>query len=175
MVKKLTCPVKLHHPQAQVPTRGSERAICYDFYCVGGLEGLDEKLLAKFSEQKPDQVAGWRKMETDGQIIVPPSTGFLFRTGISMAIEEGHGCFFWDRSGMGGSRLIHRFAGVIDEDYRGEWFVRLFNFNATAQVISVGDRIVQGVFQERIEAEFPVVGTLPESVRGTGGFGSTGD
>lgn len=170
------CPTKLIHPLAKVPTHGSDRAAGYDIYCVGGLDGLEQDFVSKMHDNDPRQLREWQLMAGGhGEAIISPNTGFLFRTGMQMAIQEGHACYLWDRSGMGGSRLVHRFAGVIDEDYRGEWFVRLFNFSKYPVAIVVGDRIVQGIYQERIEVEHPIVDTLPESVRGTGGLGSTGD
>lgn len=166
--------MKLLHPQAQVPTQGSEHAAGYDIYCVGGLEGLNPKLLDKIRQEDPEQVQQWEIMGNTGNITIQPGHGFLFRTGLAMAIAPGHVCCFWDRSGMGGFKMVHRFAGVIDEDYRGEWLVRLFNHSRWPVIIHVGDRIVQGLFQERIEVDFPVVSELPDTARGAGGFGSSG-
>lgn len=80
----------------------------------------------------------------------------------------------WDRSGLGGIDCVHRLAGVIDEDYRGEWLVRLINFGRNAVMINEGDRIIQGVFQERVEAIFEMADELPSSNRSTGGFGASG-
>ena len=137
---------------------------------------MEPGFLEKMRRKDPAQVDYWELMEEQGSIVIASHDTFLFRTGMQMAIQPDYACFFWDRSGMGGNRLIHRFAGVIDEDYRGEWFVRLYNFNEESQRIDVGDRIVQGVFHERIIADFPVTtDALPASVRGTAGFGSTGD
>jgi len=79
----------------------------------------------------------------------------------------------WDRSGMGAKKIVHRLAGVIDEDYRGEWFVRLVNHSSEVVRVEVGDKIVQGIYTERTEVECPIVPALPETSRGTGGFGST--
>jgi len=108
-----------------------------------------------------------------GYRTIDPGTGFLFRTGFAQAIQPDYGCFFWDRSGMGG-KGVHRFAGVIDEDYRGEWLVKLFNHSNRVVGIKPGDKIVQGIYQLRTEATFPIVTELPDTLRGEGGFGSTG-
>lgn len=167
MTKQIVCPTKLLHPLAKAPTRGSEFAAGHDIYCVGGLTGVDE------SKWDANQQRAWRDMESRGYVTLDPGQGFLFRTGFSQAIQPGHACLLWDRSGMGGIKMVARLAGVIDEDYRGEWFVRLINLSQVPHVITVGDKIVQGVYQERIAAEFPVVTELPPTVRGDGGFGST--
>jgi dUTP pyrophosphatase len=75
---------------------------------------------------------------------------------------------------MGGKDLIHHFAGVIDGTYRGEWKVRLCNHSDVPYTITEGDRIVQGIFTEVINATWDVVNELPATVRGEGGFGSSG-
>jgi dUTP pyrophosphatase len=107
-------------------------------------------------------------------LIMQPMEAHLFKLGIEAAIEPGYGLFYWDRSGMGGKRQIHRFAGVIDSTYRGEWAVSLCNFSGAPQIIHEGDRIIQGVFAEVINGSWDEVDVLPESTRGRGGFGSSG-
>jgi len=134
---------------------------------------MPNDLVMKICEKLPLWEAAQADLKAN-MFVLEPGGSHLFRTGISMAIEEGHACYFWDRSGMGAFQEVHRLAGVIDEDYRGEWLVKLINLSGVPRKISPGDKIVQGVFQERIEAEFPVVDTLPETARGAGGFGSTG-
>lgn len=169
MPPKITCPTMLLHPMAKAPTHGSEKAAGYDIHCVGGLEGLD---LSKWQE-KPEQITAWKAMGEVGHVVLAPGEGFLFRTGFAQAIQPDHVCVLFDRSGMGGSKQVHRLAGVIDEDYRGEWFVRLINLSPVPVTIFVGDKIVQGLYQIRIEAEFPLTNTLDATARGTSGFGST--
>ncbi len=169
-VKQIVCPTKLLHPEARVPLHGSARAAGFDIYCVGGREGLDE------TKWDAVQIRAWEQFGERGQVVLAPGQSFLFRTGFQQAIQEGYVCLFWDRSGMGGKRCIHRLAGVIDDDYRGEWFVRLVNLSNEDQTIKVGDKIVQGIYQERIAAVFPIVPAgddLPSTARGDGGFGST--
>jgi dUTP pyrophosphatase len=131
---------------------------------------LTDELRKKFAGE---QLTNWESMEEMGYWAMDPGTGFLFRTGFAQAIAPDYACFFWDRSGMGGKE-VHRFAGVIDEDYRGEWLVKLFNHSDDTVYVNAGDKIVQGVYQLRTEAIFPVIDVLPPSVRGEGGFGSTG-
>ena len=96
-----------------------------------------------------------------------------FPTGISMEIPEGKACFFWDRSGMG-FKGIHRFAGLIDSDYRGEFKVILNNSTKQVFKINKGDRIAQGVIQDYYKPEFEETDDLSDTQRGAGGFGSTG-
>lgn len=94
-------------------------------------------------------------------------------TGIAVEVPVGKVLFIWDRSGMG-FKGIHRFAGVIDSDYRGEIKIILFNSTKNVFKISKGDRIAQGVIQDYYMPEFEEVDELSDTSRGTDGFGSTG-
>lgn len=167
MAKQIECPTKLIHPDAQPPARSSEKAAGHDIRCVAGCIGIDPRLWDEI------QRAEWAAMGERGYVDLKPGDSFLFRTGFAQAIQEDHLCEFWDRSGMGGKKRIHRLAGVIDEDYRGEWFVCLVNHSTETHRINVGDKIVQGLYKERIEATCPIVDDLDDTARGEGGFGST--
>lgn len=168
MHTRITAPTVLVHPDARVPKRSSAGAAGHDICCVAGLLGIHDK-----SQWKPDQLAAWAAMGARGYQELKPGESFLFRTGFAQAIPAGYVCLLWDRAGMGAIKRVHRFAGVIDEDYRGEWLVRLTNFGDSIVRIDVGDKIVQGIYQEYAIAECPVVDMLPHTLRGTGGFGST--
>jgi len=94
-------------------------------------------------------------------------------SGIAMEVPVGKVLFIWDRSGMG-FKGIHRFAGVIDSDYRGELKIVLCNHSKAPYKIVKGDRIAQGVIQDYYTPEFEEASELSDTTRGTGGFGSTG-
>lgn len=97
----------------------------------------------------------------------------LIKTGIVSKFNKGWVALLWDRSGMG-FKGIHRFAGVIDSDYRGEWGVVLHNSTPNSIQINRGDRIAQVVFQ-RCWIGTPKRGKVDEETkRGSKGFGSTG-
>lgn len=168
------CAVKFHHPDAKMPTWATTAAMGCDLYCVGGCEGIDTQKQLGTDEQWAVTTQGWEKLQQFGKITLYPGDAFLFRTGLSIAIPSQFGCLLWDRSGMGGIKNVHRLAGVIDADYRGEWYVSLINLSKHEHVIKVGDKIVQGVFQQRVRARFTKVNELPPSDRGDAGFGSTG-
>lgn len=93
--------------------------------------------------------------------------------GIATELPPGHAALIWDRSGMG-KKGITVFGGVIDEDYRGEWKVMLFNSRNSHYEIQAGDRIAQFVLQE--VKQIPVVQAeeLSYTDRGEQGFSSTG-
>ena len=93
---------------------------------MAGVTGLQDP--DKFSEH---QLERWAEMEQHGYVHLAAWKGFLFRTGFAQAIQDEYCCLLWDRSGMGGAKQVHRLAGVIDPDYRGEWFVRLVNNSDT--------------------------------------------
>lgn len=167
-MKHITCPTVLLHPHAKAPTRSEDEAMGHDICCVAGTDHLQD--LTKWD---PSQLLAWDTMGQNGHVMLQPGQSFLFRTGFAQAITPGYGCLLWDRSGMGAIKQVGRLAGVIDETYRGEWMVRLVNFSHETVTINVGDKIVQGVYQERVAAECPLVPSLDTTARGTAGFGST--
>lgn len=78
------------------------------------------------------------------------------------------------RSGLASKNFIDTGAGVIDADYRGEVKVLLFNHSEVDFEVKKGDRIAQLVLERIYTPEIVEVDNLEESVRGAGGFGSTG-
>jgi dUTP pyrophosphatase len=101
----------------------------------------------------------------------------LVGTGVAIALPEGHAAFVVPRSGLAAKHgiTVVNSPGTVDAGYRGEIKVTLLNTDRTADhVISVGDAIAQLVVVPVVRARFVPVETLPESARGTGGFGSTG-
>lgn len=110
---------------------------------------------------------------TNESYTLQPGERHMYSTGISCAIPDGHVALLWDRSGLG-SKGIHRFAGVIDSGYRGEWKVILWNSTSEPFDIKAGDKIIQCVVQKFEPAEISEVEELDETERGAGGFGSSG-
>ena len=100
----------------------------------------------------------------------------LIHTGIAMAIPEGYVGLVYARSGLASKRGLApaNKVGVIDSDYRGEVMVALHNHGSVPQTVESGERIAQIVFTPYVAAEFNVTDELDETVRGEGGFGSTG-
>lgn len=110
------------------------------------------------------------------EVIIDPGHVKLIPTGIAIEIPPGYFGAVYPRSGLAfkqGLRLANCTA-VIDEDYRGNIIVALYNDSDDAQVIFPGMRIAQIVFQKYEDPDFDVVEDLNWSERGFNGFGSTG-
>ncbi|MBS3819710.1 dUTP diphosphatase [bacterium] len=94
-------------------------------------------------------------------------------TGIKVAIPQGHVGLVWDKSGIS-LKGVHRLAGVIDSGYRGEVKVVMINLGETSYEVKKGMKIAQLIIQPLTLVEVVEKDKLEESLRGQGGFGSTG-
>ena len=112
----------------------------------------------------------------DQTISIPPHTTIKVPTGLAIELPENTVGLIYARSGMATKRHLApaNKVGVIDADYRGEIIVALHNHSEEAQTIEVGERIAQLVVAPFYHVEFEEVDELSETVRGEGGFGSTG-
>jgi len=106
-------------------------------------------------------------------VTLEPGNTVAVRTGIAMELPSTHGALVEDRSGLA-MKGITTLAGVIDPGYRGELKIVLTNLSSEVHVVEVGQRIAQLRIVERIEAVFEETDAVSETVRGEGGFGSTG-
>ena len=113
----------------------------------------------------------------DEPVTVEPRALVSIHTGIAIALPSAeYVALVFARSGLGirhGITLSNG-VGVIDSDYRGEIRVGLTNLSDTAYTISPGDRIAQLAVMPVVQARLEVCGSLDETERGQGGFGSTG-
>ena len=109
-------------------------------------------------------------------LIVKSNETVLVPTGLSIAIDENLEIQIRPRSGLAAKNNITvlNTPGTIDSDYRGEIKVILINLGKDDFVIKNGDRIAQMVISPVIKTEFEIVDELPSTLRGQGGFGSTG-
>lgn len=161
--------IQLLNDKAQAPTRGSAFAAGYDLYSA-----VDDVVPAR----------GKAMVSTGIAIAVPAGTckyplpsllkfhRSMFRT-VQLTLYSTDGRVA-PRSGLAAKHSIDTGAGVIDADYRGEVRVILFNFSDKDFEIKSGDRIAQLVIERIYTPEVLVVKELDASVRGAGGFGSTG-
>ena len=139
--------VKKLDERAVLPTYGSEYAAGADLYAL-----------------------------CDEEIVIAPAETKLIRTGLSMEIPEGYAGLIYARSGLASKRGLApaNKVGVVDADYRGEVMVALHNHSAIEQKIAPMERIAQLVIAPFLKAEFTQTDVLNDTVRGAGGFGSTG-
>ncbi|GAA5864247.1 hypothetical protein JCM1840_006713 [Sporobolomyces johnsonii] len=105
---------------------------------------------------------------------VPARGQALINTDLSIAIPEGTYGRIAPRSGLAVKHSITTGAGVIDADYRGIVRVLLFNLGDNDFELKAGDRIAQLILEKIVTPEPQEVASLDETVRGAGGFGSTG-
>lgn len=112
----------------------------------------------------------------DAPLTLQPGSWLMVPTGLAIALPEGFEAQVRPRSGLAAKHGITclNSPGTIDADYRGELKVILINHGPEAFIIRRGERIAQMVVAPVIQARWAEVETLSETVRGEGGFGSTG-
>ena len=112
----------------------------------------------------------------DKEVVIKPNSSDLIPTGLQVAIPEEFEIQIRPRSGLAAKESIGvlNSPGTIDSDYRGELKIILFNHGKEDFIINNGDRIAQMVLVPILKMEFEEVDSLPDTVRGQGGFGSTG-
>ena len=127
-------------------------------YKTDGSSGVD---LSAFLEKK---------------VVIKPNSSELIPTGLQVAIPEEFEIQIRPRSGLAAKESIGvlNSPGTIDSDYRGELKIILFNHGNKDFIINNGDRIAQMVLVPILKMEFEEVDNLPDTIRGQGGFGSTG-
>jgi dUTP pyrophosphatase len=116
-------------------------------------------------------------LATAEDCVLAPGERRVVGTGIAIALPEGWAAFVHPRSGLAarsGLTIVNA-PGTVDAGYRGEIKVCLLNTDATQPVrLTRGDLVAQLVIQQVAAAEFVESGSLPDSARGSGGYGSTG-
>ena len=109
-------------------------------------------------------------------ITIKPNTSSLIPTGLSIAFSEDFEIQIRPRSGLAAKNNIGvlNSPGTIDSDYRGELKVIIYNHGNDDFLINNGDRIAQMILLPVVKMELEETSNLPKSIRGEGGFGSTG-
>tara|TARA_B100000945_G_scaffold313434_1_gene309520 strand:+ start:266 stop:703 length:438 start_codon:yes stop_codon:yes gene_type:complete len=112
----------------------------------------------------------------ENPIIIKPQNSAIVPTGLSIAIPKDVEVQIRPRSGLAAKSNISvlNTPGTIDSDYRGEIKIILFNHGKEEFIINNNDRIAQMILMPVLKAEFEEVEELPKTLRGSGGFGSTG-
>ena len=139
--------IKKLSPDAKIPSYGSAEAAGADLYAL-----------------------------TEECVIIESGQTKLIHTGIAMEIPKGYVGLIYARSGLATKKGLApaNKVGVIDSDYRGEIMVALYNHSDIPQSIENGERIAQMVLTPYLSASFSEAGSLSDTERGEGGFGSTG-
>lgn len=144
---KVNVKIKKLDPKATIPTYGSEFSAGADLYYAG---------------DEPLEIGA-------GQTV-------LVHTGVAMEIPEGLVGLIFARSGLATKRGVApaNKVGVVDSDYRGEWMVALHNHTDLPVTVEGGERVAQMCIVPCVQAEFNLTDELSDTLRGAGGFGSTG-
>ena len=113
---------------------------------------------------------------TEKPIKIKPHSSALIPTGISVAIPNDMELQIRPRSGLAAKfdLSVLNTPGTIDSDYRGEIKVILFNHGSNEFIVKNNDRIAQMILMPVLKIDFEEVDNLPDTIRGLGGFGSTG-
>lgn len=133
---------------AHIPTRGSDYAAGYDLYA-----------------------------DLLNPVVIPPHETVKIGTGLAFELPENTFGAIFARSGLAAKQGLRpaNCIGVCDADYRGEYIIAVHNDSNVDRTIYPEDRIAQLVLMPFIPMEFEEVEELSETVRGDGGFGSTGN
>ena len=112
----------------------------------------------------------------DTPAAIAPGETKLIPTGLAMEIPLGYAGLIYARSGLASKRGLApaNKVGVVDADYRGEVMVALHNHSAEIQEVAPGERIAQLVIAPFLAVHYEAAEGLDDTVRGAGGFGSTG-
>ncbi len=132
---------------------------------------------AQLPKYKTDGSSGMDLMALiENSVTIKPQKSALIPTGLSIAIPEDMEVQIRPRSGLAAkfSISVLNTPGTIDSDYRGEIKIILFNHGKEEFTVNNNDRIAQMILMPVLKAEFEEVVDLPKTVRGSGGFGSTG-
>mgnify|MGYP001275065599 CR=1 FL=1 len=116
------------------------------------------------------------KAGIESDILIKPKDFFTIPTGIIIEIPKGYEAQIRPRSGLAAKYgiTVLNSPGTIDSDYRGEIKVILFNHGPKEFIINNKDRIAQMILAPILKVDFEETDDLPETIRGSGGFGSTG-
>ena len=108
------------------------------------------------------------------EVVIEPNQRFLVRTGLAVAIPEGHYGRIAPRSGLATKKGLDVFAGVIDSDYRGEVRCLLYNSGDETIKLPAQSKICQLIIEKIITPSAVWSDEISDTDRGSGGFGSTG-
>ena len=147
-------------PSATIPTKAHPTDACFDLY-------LDEPNSFYYNYSTNTYYQG---------VKIEPHTYIPLHTGLAAEIPDGYYAAIYARSGLSVKKGLRptNCTGIIDNQYRGEWIVALYNDSNFAQVLDHKDRIAQFAILPVLDVNLNEVEELSETERGTGSFGSSG-
>ena len=139
--------VKKLHPNAKLPTYGSSEAAGADLYAC-----------------------------LEDAVTIVPGEVFWVPTGIALEVPKGCAGLVYARSSLGTKRGLApaNKVGVVDSDYRGEIKVVLLNHSNQPQIVEPGERVAQFLITPVLQPQYVETEELTDTIRGAGGFGSSG-
>ena len=158
--------VKKLHKDAIIPKYQSLGAACFDIHAL-----IDE------NDPRGFYVTDAKIKRVTMGVGSGVSDTEIYRTGLSFEIPEGYVMMVYSRSGHGFKNDVRlaNCVGVIDSDYRGELMVKLTaDSSSYGLTVSDGDRIAQAMIIPVQQVSFEEVSELSDTIRGEGGFGSSG-
>ena len=166
--------------EVKSPVRGTDEAAGIDFFIPTNLtkDIMDEKL--NTIGTKPELIYNGNGHGYLVDIILHPNESILIPSGIHITLPKGYCLKFDNKSGIASKKQIIFLANCVDSDYEGEIHINLINVGKKVVTISAGDKIIQGIIYKIELPKFEEFTTLEElykdkkSLRGAGGFGSTG-
>ena len=158
---------------AKLPTKAHPEDACFDIYADIPNEEY------KYRKETSNLFGGFSMFEVEehGQgVAIKPHQTVLIPTGFATEIPHGFWGAIFARSGLASKQGLRPAQGVpvIDESYRGQWMIPLYNQSNEVQIIHHGDRICQFMLLPYFDTTITEVDNLSETDRGEGGFGSSG-
>ena len=167
--------------KVKTPSRGTPKSAGLDFFIPEDLSLEEMSELNKgissgatFACEEP------KNRNTVTSISLAPGKSVLIPAGVKVKVPNGYSLIFFNKSGVGSRKKLDVLASVVDQDYQGEVHLSVVNNGFETQVLTAGQKLVQGLLIPVFYAEVKEYKTLEEmylgssSQRGEGGFGSTG-
>ncbi|MEI6022724.1 MAG: dUTP diphosphatase [bacterium] len=108
------------------------------------------------------------------EVVFLPGQQLRVCTGIALEIPRGYVGLVWDKSSISFNNNLKTVGGVIDAGFRGEFIIGMINMSSETRTIAKGQKIAQMIIQKFEDCDLVEVAELSDTVRGEGGFGSTG-
>ena len=175
--ENLVVMTKAEHQRLHTKLNPPKRDVCGRFEHADGLKIKKVTQTAIIPQKKSEGAAGYDLCaDIDEPVVIPPHETVILYSGLAFEIPKGYYGNIYARSGISTKRYLRpsTCVSVIDSDYRGNVGLPVHNDSNVEQVIYPHERVAQLVICKAEYFELEEVDSLPETDRGTGGFGSTG-